>query len=347
MLGILAAGRAYVALDADHPIERNRQIAVEAGVCVVISAGDFAADARCLFPHNVPIIDIEALPERSSKRPNVRSKPDDLGCIYYTSGSTAMPKGIALSHSNLLQIPYLITNAAHISCDDRLLMVQSASVIAANRCLYSALLNGASLHILKPHSLEPRYLAHRIRARGVTIYYSVPTLLRRLADSLGADERLDDVRIACLGGDRIEWSDVDHCRRIFSRNVFVHANIGSTETAGAHSGWFIDAALRATTPRPPVGRPAPERMVTIVDDDGNPVADGEVGEIVVASPYLALGYWHDGVLTTGAFTIDPADPKSRVFKTGDMGRMRPDGLLEFAGRNDQQIKIRGHRIEIV
>jgi acyl carrier protein len=88
-------------------------------------------------------------------------------------------------------------------------------------------------------------------------------------------------------------------------------------------------------------------MVTIVDDDGNPVADGEVGEIVVASPYLALGYWHDGVLTTGAFTIDPADPKSRVFKTGDMGRMRPDGLLEFAGRNDQQIKIRGHRIEIV
>jgi non-ribosomal peptide synthetase component F len=156
MLGILAAGRAYVALDADHPIERNRQIAVEAGVCVVISAGDFAADARCLFPHNVPIIDIEALPERSSKRPNVRSKPDDLGCIYYTSGSTAVPKGIALSHSNLLQIPYLITNAAHISCDDRLLMVQSASVIAANRCLYSALLNGASLHILKPHSLEPR-----------------------------------------------------------------------------------------------------------------------------------------------------------------------------------------------
>ena len=257
-----------------------------------------------------------------------------------------MPKGIALSHSNLLQTTYLFTNAAHITADDRLLMVHPANVIAANRCIYSALLNGASLHITRPHNLELRRLAHQIRTRRITIYYSVPTLLRRLADHVSADERLGTVRIACLGGDRIEWSDVDDCRRVFSHNVFVYAAYGSTETAGGYSEWFIDDALRVTTRRPPVGRPAPGRRVKIVDDDGNPMIDGEVGEIVVASRYLALGHWRDRALTTSAFEIDPVDPNSRIFKTGDMGRLRPDGLLEFIGRNDQQVKLRGHRIEI-
>ena len=96
----------------------------------------------------------------------------------------------------------------------------------------------------------------------------------------------------------------------------------------------------------PIGRILPDARVTIADDDGRVVPDGEIGEFVVASRYLALGYWRDPDLTARAFTIDPADPKTWIFKTGDMGRMRPDGLLEYVGRNDQQIKLFGHRIEI-
>jgi acyl carrier protein len=89
----------------------------------------------------------------------------------------------------------------------------------------------------------------------------------------------------------------------------------------------------------------PDQTVTIVDADGHQVVDGEVGEFVVASRYLALGYWREPELTAHAFAVDPADPEGRIFRTGDMGRRRPDGLFEFVGRKDQQIKLHGHRIE--
>jgi acyl-CoA synthetase (AMP-forming)/AMP-acid ligase II/acyl carrier protein len=104
--------------------------------------------------------------------------------------------------------------------------------------------------------------------------------------------------------------------------------------------------LRTASGRLPVGRILPDASVTIADENGGPVADGETGELVVASRYLALGYWQDPEMTARAFRTDPDDPAIRIFKTGDMGRMRPDGLIEFVGRDDQQIKLRGHRIEI-
>jgi acyl carrier protein len=95
----------------------------------------------------------------------------------------------------------------------------------------------------------------------------------------------------------------------------------------------------------PVGRPIPDRKLTIVDADGRPVAVGETGEIVVTSRHIALGYWRDPALTARAFGVDPADPQARVYRTGDLGRWRPDGLIEFVGRKDAQIKLAGHRIE--
>jgi non-ribosomal peptide synthetase component F len=120
---------------------------------------------------------------------------------------------------------------------------------------------------------------------------------------------------------------------------------GSTE-CGIFAHGFADTRLRAAGGRLPVGRVLLDVRVTIEGDDGRPVSDGEVGEFVLASRYLALGYWRDPDLTARAFAVDPADPKTRIFKIGDTGRMRPDGLLEFIGRKDQQIKLRGHRIEI-
>jgi acyl-coenzyme A synthetase/AMP-(fatty) acid ligase len=122
--------------------------------------------------------------------------------------------------------------------------------------------------------------------------------------------------------------------------------IGATECGGNFCHWFVDERLRATSPRLPIGRILPGARVAIADDNGRPVADGDIGEFIVSSRYVALGYWGDPDLTARSFSIDSADPKTRIFKTGDMGRKRSDGLLEFIGRSDQQIKLRGHRIEI-
>jgi amino acid adenylation domain-containing protein len=344
LLGVLAAGRAYVTLDANFPGERNRLIISEAGACAVISSSDITGRAREYFPRGLPVVDIHDLSGSGRPDPGLRPGPDDLAAIYYTSGSSGHPKGIALSHRVLLHWVQLFTDVAQITCADRTLLVYSANVSASYRSIYCALLNGASLHILPPLDLGLAALSQQIRARGITIYHSVPTLMRRITESVGAGERLDTIRVAYVAGDRFKWSDADECRRCFSPNVSVHSGLSSTET-GPFIHSFVDDALRPTSAHPPLGRPVPDCTVTIVDDDGEPVVDGECGRIVVTSRFIALGYWQGSVLEIRAFPSDPTDPRARVFASGDIGRRRADGLIEFVGRHDDLVKLHGQRIE--
>jgi amino acid adenylation domain-containing protein len=345
MLGVLAAGGVYAALDADHPVERNRIIAEQAGIRAIVSAGAAAGQAATLMSSPVPIIDLDTLVALLTPRSAVRPAATDLGYIYFTSGSEGIPKGVPHRHRNMLHMILQYTNALHLSPEDRLTLVYPPSSAAAARDIYAALLNGASLHFLSPAELQPEGLVREIRSRGITIYHSTPSLLRRLAEILGANERLDSVRIASLGGDRVEWRDIDMCRSVFSRDVHMYMALTSTETH-LRCHWFIDNVLRHTTLRPPVGRPLPDQALSIVDDAGKPVADGEFGEISIQSRYISGGYWNAPDLTTAAFVRDRSDKSLVTFRTGDLGRRRPDGLIEFAGRKDHQIKLHGYRIDV-
>lgn len=346
MLGVLAAGRGCVPLDVGNPAERNGLIAMQSGAAAVVSTGEFAARARTLFPQSLPVVDIETIDDAASPRPITRSRPRDLAFIVYTSGSSGRPKGAYHNHRNILHDVMQQTETLHLNHEDRVALLYSPSVYAAVRQILIALLNGASLHILPPQELQGCGLVREIRARGITICEMVPVLLRRIAGVLVPDRRLDSVRVVGLAAQRIDWIDFDVFRRHFSSEAFLIVGLGSTESGGRFCHWFVDERVRAQSSRLPIGRILPDATVTIADSDGRPLADGEIGEFVVASRYVALGYWRDPDLTASAFTTDPADPEIRIFKTGDMGRMRPDGLLEFIGRNDQQIKLRGHRIEI-
>jgi acyl-coenzyme A synthetase/AMP-(fatty) acid ligase/acyl carrier protein len=345
MLGILAAGRSYLPLDADSPVERNALIVSEAGACALISNRDVLARTRATFPRDLALIDIHDLPTPLQPSVMARAEPGDLAAIYYTSGSSGVPKGVAWSHRNLLHWVDQFGDVAQISPADRTLLLFSASVSASYRSIYCALLGGASLHILPPRDLGPARLAREIRARKITIYHSIPRLVGRIAESLGSGDRLDSVRVACIGGDRVQWSDVDECRRSFAKDVRVYTILSSTET-GPYIHGFVDDSLRATTAHPPVGRPAPGWSVTIAGDGGRPVPDGEVGNIVVTSRFTALGLWRGSDQRVVAFPRDPADPLGCVFASQDRARRRHDGLIEFVGRNDQQIKLRGYRIEL-
>jgi amino acid adenylation domain-containing protein len=346
MLAVLAAERAYVVLDTDFPAERNRSIISEAGACAVVSSSDLIGNAQEPLPSGLPIVDIDSLSTAPRSGPRSRkSRPDDLAAIYYTSGSSGLPKGVAWSNRNILHWVQVFTETAQISCADRMALLFSASVSGSYRSIYCALLNGASVHILPPLDLGIPALLKEIRARGISIYHSVPTLLRRIAESLSIDDRLDSVRLVCIGGERVQWSDVDTCRRTFSRNVQVYSVLSSTE-AGTCVHGFVDDALRATTTHPPTGRVAPGWAVTIVNEDGEPVPDGVIGEIVVTSRFVALGYWQGSSHQVSSFPSDPVEPGLRVYKTGDAALRRSDGVIEYIGRKDQQIKLRGHRIEL-
>ena len=343
MLGALAAGRSYVPLDADQPMARNQLIAEQAHAAALISAGDLADQARALFPKDVPVVDLQRLDQSPGIKPSRRPASDDIAYICYTSGSSGVPKGVYRDHRSLMHDVLQFTNALHLNSEDRLALVFSPSVNVAARSTYGALLNGGALYILPPLDLQPVALVRELRARGITVLHVFPTLLRRITKALEPSERLDCMRVVYLSGDRSSWSDVDEFRRICPAESFLYIALASTECA-IHVHWFVDESLRAISAQLPVGRPIVDRNVTLIDEHGRPVADGEMGEVVVASRYIALGYWNAPDSTRQAFSLDPADPKVRIFRTGDMGRWRPDGLFEWVGRKDEQIKLHGHRI---
>jgi amino acid adenylation domain-containing protein len=345
MLGVLAAGRPYVPLDAAHPIERSRAIATHAGAAAVISMGQAMDQARALFASDVPILDLEALPASAQSAP-ANPGPDDLAQIIYTSGSTGTPKGVVQNHRGLLFTVLQRINAQEIGCQDRVALVYSPTANVGLCNVFSALLSGACLCILSPTNLGPVGLAREIRARRITVLHAVPALLRRLADTLRPDERFDSIRVMRVGGDTGDWSDFDAFRRVSSPGAKFMVGLGTTECSFNQAQWFVDERLRRVGERLPVGRPEPHSKMAIVDEEGREVADGEPGEIVVASRYVSLGYWREPELTQEKFTVDASDPEIRSFKTGDVGIRRPDGLIDFLGRKDHQIKLHGHRIEL-
>src|SRR5262249_14891105 len=306
MLGVLAAGRGYVPLDADQPMARNQLIAQQAGAAALISADDLADQARALFSKDLPVIDFQRLDQFPAIKTGHRATPDDVAYIAYTSGSTGVPKGVYRNHRSLLHDILPFTNTLHLNCEDHLSLVFSPSVVVAARNIYSALLNGGSLYILPPHDLGPTALGQKLRSHRITVFNAAPTLFRRIARTLGPGERLDSVRIVKLSTDRSSWSYVDEFRRICPSESFLYVSLASSECT-IHLHWFVDESLRASSAQLPVGRAIADRKVTLIDDDGNPVVGDEIGEVVVASRYIASGYWNAPELTRQVFTIDPAD----------------------------------------
>ena len=184
-----------------------------------------------------------------------------------------------------------------------------------------------------------------MRRSGATLINCSPTLFRHIVEALEPDERLDDIRLVTLGGERVDWGILDAFRRACGTDAKLMVHMGATEVWVLHSQWFVDGALRAASPQLPVGRSLPGRAVSLIDEGGLPVADGEAGEVVVWSRDLALGYWREPELTAQAFGQDPSDPTLRSYRTGDLAIQRSDGLRVFAGRKDDQIKLHGYRVE--
>jgi amino acid adenylation domain-containing protein len=341
ILAVAKAGRGFAALDANDPTERLKLIAAHATAAAVVSAGRLAHEARHLFPDR-PVLDIETTdaPRKKTDRPTA----DDLSYIIYTSGSTGTPKGVYQNHRGLLRDIMHCTETQEISCEDRLALFNSPTNISGLRVSLSALLNGATLDVIDPRELQPSGVVREVRDRGITIFRSVPTLFRRVVEALDEGEVLENLRLVLLGGDRVDWRDFELFKRACQPRARFGVHLGATECSTLYLEWYVDDFMPRTGLLP-VGRSVPERSTVLLDEDGRPVPDGVVGEFVVSSRHLALGYWRDPHLTALAFSTDPVDPQVRVFKTGDLGRRRPDGLFEHIGRKDDQIKLRGHRID--
>ncbi len=343
LLGVLRAGRIALLLDAHHPLERNRKIIAHAQAGLVVTTGAHCAQAHRLASAS-SILNVDEPRGASEDTHQPPTTPDAPACIIYTSGSTGVPKGVVQSHRGVLHDVLQSVNTSHIGFTDTIAVFYSPAVIAGFRTLLSGLLSGAAMEVLPPLVHGPEKLAHQIDALAVTVLRLSPSLFRHVAAARTGGV-FQHVRLVSLGGDRVDWSDFDLFKTVCRPDAKFYVQLGATECWTVYSQWCVDASVRDTASALPVGHSLPERHVDVLDADGHETPVGETGEFVVSSRYVALGYWNEPELTRSAFRSDANDPSIRSYKTGDLGRRRADGLLEYVGRKDQQVKLHGYRVE--
>ena len=343
MLGALKAGTPYLPLDTAYPRQRIDYILRDSAATLLLTDARNLALARELVRDSLQVVSVDAI-DAAPTRPHAPAGPRSVAYILYTSGSTGHPKGIVQDHRNVLHEVRHYTNSAHFCTDDRFLLVSSISFGDSVRTIYSALLNGASLYPFDIRLEGLGGLAAWMREQGVTIYRSVPTTFRHFVGSLKGGEGFPALRLIYLGGEPVYPTDVELYKRHFPRECILVNRLGTTETLTFRYA-FLDHDAQITGHGVPVGYPVAGKEVVLVDEKGEPVACGEVGEMAVRSRYLSPGFWRKPELTRAAFATDPVDPDLRLYRTGDLGRLRHGGCLEHLGRTDFQVKVRGHRVE--
>jgi amino acid adenylation domain-containing protein len=346
ILGVLKAGRIYVPLDPSYPRARLAYILGDTGATLVITDGAHRALARSLSHGALPLLDVDQLdPSGSDAGLDLPIPPDAPAYVLYTSGSTGRPKGVVQSHRNVLWDVREYTNTLHISCDDRMTLLYSCSVNGAVRGIFGALLNGASLYPFDVKQQGLNGLAELLSREEITFYHSVPSVFRHFVATLSGGETFPSLRVIRFGGERVLARDVEAYRRHFPDGCLLYTGMGATET-GHVRHYFHDKRTSLVGSVVPTGYAVEGKDVLLLDDAGREVPAGQAGEIAVRSRYLALGYWRQPEATRTAFLADLPGAPERIFRTGDLGRMHPDGCLEHLGRKDFQVKLRGYRVEI-
>jgi amino acid adenylation domain-containing protein len=340
ILGILRCGAAYVPLEAEWPAERLRFMAEDCGLDLVVCDSEHAA-----------LVDSIGLTAVSADRdggpeppPLLEGDPAEAAYVLYTSGSTGTPKGVAVPHR---AVNRLISGApAYVELGPacRFLWLSPLTFDASVIELWGPLLTGGAVVVMPPGPGRLERLAETIRREGATAALFISPQLHMVVDR---DPReLEGLRHVLVGGDVLS---ADHVRRLLASGVVdevVHC-YGPTETTLFAT---VDV-IREVDPADsslPIGRPIENTTCHVVDERLRPVPLGEQGELVIGGLGVALGYVNRPELTAQKFVPDPfAEPESgaRLYRSGDLARWRPDGRLEFRGRIDQQVKVRGYRIE--
>jgi amino acid adenylation domain-containing protein len=346
IFGILKAGKIYLPLDVTLPHSRLRYFLENSRARLLLADTRTLNLAELLLRDRTSqkIVDVDHLENEDppAKLP-VTLTPDRLAALLYTSGSTAQPKGVVHNHRNLLHLAMLYTNSQRITKEDRIALFRTLTVIGGTTHTVGALLNGASLfpHDLKQHGIFN--LLDWLRAHRITLCSLGPKLIRTLDGIVGNLDPLPALRRIALSGEPVYKTDVEICRRLFSSACVLVNSLGATEAPFAVQ-YRIDQQTKISGDLVPVGYPMAHVRVSLRDDQGEAVNDGVPGEIVLHSRYLAMGYWNDPQLTEARFLPSHDSPEERLYLTGDVGRLLPDGTLLHLGRKDDIVKIRGYRV---
>ena len=300
--------------------------------------------AKELTKGALPLINIDEINGSASVEAiNISIPPDTVAYLLYTSGSTGKPKGVMQNHRNVLHHIRNYTNNLHICAEDRLTLLSSYGFDAAVMDIFGALLNGATLYPIDIKEEGFGALYQQLVGQKITIYHSTPTVYRYFIGSLSSEKTLSFTRLVVLGGEEVFKKDVELYKKHFPPACLFVNGLGPTESTVSLQ-YFISQDTEIARTSVPVGYPVEDTEILLLNEAGKEVAI--YGEIAIRSPHLALGYWQKTELTETSFLSDPTGGSRRIYRTGDMGRLLPDGKLEFVGRKDFQVKVRGFRIEL-
>ncbi len=329
VLAILKAGGAYLPLDLRAPAERLRVVLGEANASVLITDGAWEPTARRI--HDV-VIHADAAPAASG--PAVAVDPDQLAYVMYTSGSTGVPKGVAVRHRDVVALAFDRRFDGH----ERVLLHSPLAFDASTYELWVPLLRGGTVVVAPPGDVDPAVLQQMIAGHGVTGMWLTAGLFRMIAQD--APESLAGVREVWTGGDVVPaWAVRDVMAAC--PGLCVVDGYGPTETTTFATSFAMTGDVPDVLP---IGGPLDNMRAHVLDGDLRPVPIGATGELYVSGAGLARGYLDRPGLTAQRFVAAPDG--ERMYRTGDLVRWRSDGTIEFQGRADEQVKIRGFRIEL-
>jgi amino acid adenylation domain-containing protein len=352
MLGVLKAGKFYVTLDGSQPLARTAAILAECRPALLIADSKRMEQAEelcmgtALDPLDVPLLNMDSLePGLSEENPGLTVVTGaGLAYLLYTSGSTGKPKGVMQDHRYVMHLTMVYTNGGRISATDRLALLYPPNFAGAVRDIYCTLLNGATLFCFDMKREGLTGLADWLRHNRITVFFAVATMFRHFCRLLTPEDRFPSVRLVELGSETVYAGEVHLYQRHFSGDSRMIVNLGGSEFSPVCQ-FLVGPGTRIEGSTVPAGYAAEDVELLLWDSEGKPVAAGAAGEIVVRSRYLSRGYWGHPELTEAAFLPDPEGGDRRLFRTGDLGRMLPDGCLLHLGRRDFQVKIRGYRVE--
>jgi amino acid adenylation domain-containing protein/non-ribosomal peptide synthase protein (TIGR01720 family) len=336
LLGVLKAGGAYVPLDPAYPPERLAYILSDAGIQVLLTEKKLT---NVLPAHGARVVCLDtewpAIALQSSTNPGQVVMPHNAGYVIYTSGSTGRPKGVVVTHGGMVNLAHAQRQIFGLGQDDAVLQFASPSFDAAVWEWLMALTAGAQLVISSSTDrLVGPVLEEIISTRSVTVATLPPSALSTLSG-----EPLPGLRTLVVAG---EACPVDLVRQWAPGRRMLNA-YGPTESTVCAT---VSSPLNEAGDRP-IGRPMANTEMYVLDGRMEPVPIGVMGELYIGGSGLARGYLNRPDLTAERFVPHPhsANRGERLYRTGDLGRWRADGVLEFLGRADHQVKIRGHRIE--
>jgi amino acid adenylation domain-containing protein len=345
VLGILKAGGAYLPLNQEHPVARLAFQVEQTGATVLVTQEGLLDRVPRLEEVICLDRDRAALEALGTDRPTPVGRLDDLAYVIYTSGSTGMPKGVAVTHRNLANYTVDIIRRVDAATETLVFgMVTAISTDLGNTAFYPALCSGGTLALIRPEvAADAAAFADRVAEAPLDVLKITPSHLRALLRA--HDPGILPRAWLILGGERLGWDLVDSVRSLSRCRILNHygpteTTIGScTMPVGNDPGPYAPATV-------PIGRPISNTRCYILDDRLRPVPLGLEGRLFIGGVGVARGYIGPSDLSAERFIADPFDGgAARMYDTGDLACRLPDGTLEFRGRADDQVKVRGFRVE--